>query len=418
MSKIVEIQNLSKKYLIYHENRGAYATLVETLAKKAKHAFQSLCHPIRSTSSKAEKKCEEFWSLKDINFDIEEGDRVGIIGRNGAGKSTLLKVISRITEPTTGRISIRGKVSSLLEVGTGFHPELSGRENIFLNGAILGMPYQEIKRKFDEIVAFAEVEKFLDTPVKQFSSGMHTRLGFAIAAHLDPDLLIVDEVLAVGDIQFQEKCLKKLNDLSSNGRTVLFVSHDVGAIVSLCNKGIFLEKGQLKEFGPIDRCISSYMRSVREQTLSWKGNEGDEHIRVYGVSLEGGQPGREFFYRSEKARIKIEYEVVKPSADLIMGIGVWNHRNQLLASSHTSDHLEHYNALNKIGKRMASFMIDTDLFREGEYSVKLDCSLHNRKKIISDEIALKLQVYAQTKQTRFHSTAKEGLLLGNQWELD
>lgn len=191
MSVVIEVNNVSKKYLIYHENQSAYDTLVETIAYKARRCFDNLSHPFIRHPEAPKKQHEEFWALHDLNFTISEGDRVGIIGRNGAGKSTLLKILSRITEPTKGRIIVRGRVASLLEVGTGFHPELTGRENIFLNGAILGMKHREIKQKFDEIVAFADIEKFLDTPVKRYSSGMYTRLGFAIAAHLDTDLLIV-----------------------------------------------------------------------------------------------------------------------------------------------------------------------------------------------------------------------------------
>jgi lipopolysaccharide transport system ATP-binding protein len=203
---------------------------------------------------------EVFWALRDICFDIYPGDRVGIIGRNGAGKSTLLKILSRITEPTSGRISLRGRVASLLEVGTGFHPELTGRENIYLNGAILGMARAEIRKKFDEIVAFAETEKFLDTPVKRYSSGMYVRLAFAVAAHLEPEILIVDEVLAVGDAQFQKKCLGKMKDVSAfEGRTILFVSHNMTAIKNLCDKIIYLRNGVIEEIGPTNQVINKYL---------------------------------------------------------------------------------------------------------------------------------------------------------------
>ncbi|MFN5862715.1 MAG: ABC transporter ATP-binding protein, partial [Pseudanabaena sp.] len=204
---------------------------------------------------------EEYWALKDVSFEVKQGDRIGIIGRNGAGKSTLLKILSRITEPTSGKISIKGRVSSLLEVGTGFHPELTGRENIYLNGAILGMDRAEIKRNFDEIVSFAEVEKFLDTPVKHYSSGMYVRLAFAVAAHLEPEILIVDEVLAVGDAQFQKKCLGKMKDVSGEGRTVLFVSHSMPTITSLCSNVILLDKGNLIKRGNASEVIMQYYTS-------------------------------------------------------------------------------------------------------------------------------------------------------------
>src|SRR6185312_12685883 len=205
---------------------------------------------------------EEFFALKDINFDVYPGDRLGVIGRNGAGKSTLLKILSRITEPSNGRITIRGRVASLLEVGTGFHPELTGRENIFLNGAILGMGRSEIRKKFDEIVDFAEVEKFLDTPVKRYSSGMYVRLAFAVAAYLESEILVVDEVLAVGDIQFQKKCLGKMEDVSkSEGRTVLFVSHNMGTINQLCNRAILLKSGRISDMGQTSDIVRKYMKS-------------------------------------------------------------------------------------------------------------------------------------------------------------
>src|ERR1035437_2580046 len=230
MSQIIQVNNLSKSYTISHEGKERYTALRDLIAKKAKKIFS-----FPGWKSKAMVTREEFWALEDVSFNIEQGDRVGIIGRNGAGKSTLLKILSRITEPTKGEIRIKGRVSSLLEVGTGFHPELTGRENIFLNGAILGMGRAEIKRKFDEIVDFAEIEKFLDTPVKRYSSGMYVRLAFAVAAHLEPEILVVDEVLAVGDAQFQKKCLGKMEDVSAKeGRTVLFVSHNMQAINQLC----------------------------------------------------------------------------------------------------------------------------------------------------------------------------------------
>jgi lipopolysaccharide transport system ATP-binding protein len=207
--------------------------------------FKAFGSKLRVGSNELTVSSEDFWALKDISFELEQGDRLGIIGRNGAGKSTLLKVLSRITEPTGGRIEITGRVASLLEVGTGFHPELTGRENIFLNGAILGMTKTEIKKKFDEVVNFAEIEKFLDTPVKRYSSGMYVRLAFAVAAHLEPEILIVDEVLAVGDAQFQKKCIGKMEQVGKEGRTVLFVSHNMGAIQGLCGRAVLLEGGKI-----------------------------------------------------------------------------------------------------------------------------------------------------------------------------
>lgn len=256
---VIRVENLSKKYLIKHQQDGqSYKTMRDVLSKGAK----SLWQPFRGNKLEPfGKKCEEFWALKDLSFEIKQGDRVGIIGRNGAGKSTLLKILSRITEPTRGRVKIGGRIASLLEVGTGFHPELTGRENIFLNGAILGMSNSEISRKFDEIVHFSDVEKFLDTPVKRYSSGMYVRLAFSVAAHLESEILIVDEVLAVGDSQFQKKCLGQMGKVSQEGRTVLFVSHNMAAISQLCNKGLLLEQGKVKSSDEIDKVIKEYSNS-------------------------------------------------------------------------------------------------------------------------------------------------------------
>jgi lipopolysaccharide transport system ATP-binding protein len=268
MASVITVENLSKKYIIGHQKQERYTALRDVLANGAKQLTRKLCHPFSPPA--IDSAHEEFWALKDVSFDIKQGDRVGIIGRNGAGKSTLLKILSRITEPTSGRISIKGRVASLLEVGTGFHPELTGRENIFLNGAILGMSKAEIKKKFDEIVAFAEVERFLDTPVKHYSSGMYVRLAFAVAAHLEPEILIVDEVLAVGDAKFQKKCMGKMESVGIEGRTVLFVSHQMAAIQRLCNSVIMLSAGQTKFIGETKVAIDYYLGN-----LAGENSDGD-----------------------------------------------------------------------------------------------------------------------------------------------
>ena len=261
---VVRVEHLGKKYKLMHQTQAGYTTLREQLTQTAKKVSRSMLTLDRQNPTPTE---EEFWALKDVSFEIKQGDRIGIIGRNGAGKSTLLKLLSRITEPTKGRISIKGRIASLLEVGTGFHPELTGRENIYLNGAILGMSKIEIRKKFDEIVAFAEVEKFLDTPVKRYSSGMYVRLAFAVAAHLEPEILIVDEVLAVGDVAFQKKCLGKMEDVATKeGRTILFVSHNLGAIIQLCSLSILLRQGKLTEIGPSKAVVESYLANLSTPT--------------------------------------------------------------------------------------------------------------------------------------------------------
>jgi lipopolysaccharide transport system ATP-binding protein len=263
MSNVISVENLGKKYQLSHQGkRESYLVLRDVISDACRSfAARALSPFLARNPAPNAASCEEFWALKDISFEVKQGSRIGIIGRNGAGKSTLLKILSRITEPTTGRVRIKGRVASLLEVGTGFHPELTGRENIFLNGAILGMGRAEIRGKFDEIVSFAEVEKFLDTPVKRYSSGMYVRLAFAVAAHLDPDILVVDEVLAVGDAQFQRKCLGKMEDVSKTGRTVLFVSHNIAMVKALCNQALLLEGGSVKTFGKAEETINQYLTS-------------------------------------------------------------------------------------------------------------------------------------------------------------
>lgn len=410
MGQIIQIHHVSKKYRLTHDTHRN-STLVESLSRRARSALKKMLHPFRACEQ--EQREEDFWALKDIHLSIEEGDRVGIVGKNGAGKSTLLKILSRITGPTEGWIKMRGRVASLLEVGTGFHPELTGKENIYLNGAILGMKREEIRRKFDEIVAFAEVEKFLDTPVKRYSSGMFTRLGFAIAAHLDPDLLIADEVLGVGDLRFQQKCLKKLNDLGSSGRTVLFVSHDMGSVMSLCNKGIYLEQGAMKASGPIDLCISAYMKEWGTKSMEWKGIQGDEHIQITKVSLSRPSD-RDFFYRGEISPIEIEYSIAKPNPDIVIAAYIYNERRQLVAGSHTGDAASNFNAFNRTGQYKLSLDMDAGLFHEGEYSLEIDCVIHNRKKLLKEEIQLKYQVYAPKKDIRFTGN-RPGAFLGGNW---
>lgn len=263
MSNIaIKVEGLSKSYLVGHNRAQTerYTALRDVIARNARDLARKTRDMIAGRPIVQGDEVEEFWALKDVSFEVQHGETLGIIGRNGAGKSTLLKILSRITEPTTGRITINGRVASLLEVGTGFHPELTGRENIFLNGAILGMTRAEILRKFDEIVAFAEVENFLDTPVKRYSSGMYVRLAFSVAAHLEPEILVVDEVLAVGDLQFQKKCLGKMNDISQGGRTVIFVSHNMAAIRQLCSVGMVFNDGVKSFHGDSSHAVDTYLK--------------------------------------------------------------------------------------------------------------------------------------------------------------
>lgn len=304
---VVRVESLAKKYDIRHLNQPANSTLKDAITSSAKALSRKIIAPLGKNKTGSNR--EEFWALKNLSFEIKQGDVVGIIGRNGAGKSTLLKILSRITEPTKGRISIKGRVASLLEVGTGFHPELSGRENIYLNGAILGMSRIEIQSKFDEIVDFAEVEKFLDTPVKHYSSGMYVRLAFAVAAHLEPEILIVDEVLAVGDVQFQKKCLGKMGNVAKEGRTILFVSHNMSTVESLCNRGILLEGGTVSLDGSSEEAVQVYLEkaySISQDVplAERKDRQGSGKVRAcsFRILNENGeeepalQSGKNYFF--------------------------------------------------------------------------------------------------------------------------
>jgi len=285
MSAVIKVEGLSKCYFIDHRPGPAYRTLRDALANRATRVARRLARPLAGASPAADEgpSREQFWALQDVGFEVEQGERVGIVGRNGAGKSTLLKILSRITDPTKGRIHLKGRVASLLEVGTGFHPELTGRENVFLNGAILGMRRVEIARKFDEIVAFAEVERFLDTPVKRYSSGMYVRLAFAVAAHLESEILIVDEVLAVGDRQFQDKCLGRIEELSTGaGKTILLVSHNLDVIQRVCNRGLYLRQGSIAFDGPVDRALHEY---VTNTTATASSRPLEQRRNRYGSQL-------------------------------------------------------------------------------------------------------------------------------------
>jgi len=304
---IISVNNISKQYVINH-NRQSYYTLRDSIVKAIKAPFQL----IGGGREKVQK--EKFLALSDINFAVQEGETIGIIGNNGAGKSTLLKILSRITPPTTGSIHLRGRVASLLEVGTGFHPELTGRENIFLNGAILGMKQSEIKSKFEEIVTFAEIEKFLDTPVKRYSSGMYVRLAFAVAAHLEPEILIVDEVLAVGDVQFQKKCLGKMNAISQEGgRTVLFVSHNMEAIKKICSKCVLLKDGKIAMFDETSKVIKSYLQLDNKQEITplinRRDREGTGEVKFTDIQITNLQ-GETAIKSHDGLRITLKYTSV------------------------------------------------------------------------------------------------------------
>jgi lipopolysaccharide transport system ATP-binding protein len=325
---IIKVENLGKKYIIGHdlspERFYRSHSLRDTFTHTARGLYQRLRHPLSTNIENTE--AEELWALKNLEFEIEPGDRVGIIGRNGAGKSTLLKVLSRITEPTTGRIEINGRVASLLEVGTGFHPELTGRENIYLNGAILGMTRNEIKAKFDEIVSFSEIERFLDTPVKRYSSGMYVRLAFAVAAHLEPEILIVDEVLAVGDAQFQKKCMGKMEEVGNEGRTVLFVSHNMAMITGLCSDGMLLESGRLTSTGPVSKVVLDYYtdrggNSTKIHFSNPGKQPGDDIVRLVSAEVKNEQGENSCEFKIDTpVTVSLVYRIEKDAGRLIVPV--------------------------------------------------------------------------------------------------
>ncbi|MDP2279063.1 MAG: polysaccharide ABC transporter ATP-binding protein, partial [Nitrospirota bacterium] len=334
---IISVNNISKQYHI--GTKQPYKTLREsimnTLAFPARF-FSRNSSLLTPNTLNLKPDADTFWALKDVSFEVQQGEVIGIIGRNGAGKTTLLKILSRVTEPTEGEVRISGRVASLLEVGTGFHPELTGRENIYLNGAILGMSRAEIKSKFDEIVAFAEIEKFLDTPVKRYSSGMYVRLAFAVAAHLEPEILVVDEVLAVGDAQFQKKCLGKMGEVAKGGRTVLFVSHNMGAVERLCTRAILLDHGTITQSGPVHGVVSAYLQSGmhRSGETTWKDPKaapGDDVVRLRSVRAMNAQGQVSSDYKvTEPISIGVEFEALKPGYRLDAGFQCFDESGNMI----------------------------------------------------------------------------------------
>ena len=326
MSVVIEIEDLGKSYMIGHQDKERrYVAMRDFISEGARKLWSRLRHPEYYTH----ENLEEFWALQNINLEVREGERLGIIGRNGAGKTTLLKLLSRITDPTAGQIKIRGRVACLLEVGTGFHPELTGRENIYLNGAILGMTRQEVRRKFDEIVDFAGVEQFIDTPVKRYSTGMHVRLGFSVAAHLEPEILVVDEVLAVGDASFQKKCIGKMSSVANEGRTVLFVSHQMQAVSNLCNRAVLLDRAKLVKEGGTDEIINEYLNEKTTGQVvdlkERKDRQGNGKLRLIDTWVEDENNCRSTnVIMGQAVKICARYEIQdgKAISGLIVGFAI------------------------------------------------------------------------------------------------
>lgn len=385
MSTIIRVEGLGKSYFISHEQRERYIALRDVMARKTKKIF-SFNYSANKQLHGSTK--EEFWALKDINFEVNQGDRIGIIGRNGAGKSTLLKILSRITEPTTGSAKIKGRVASLLEVGTGFHPELTGAENIYLNGAILGMSRTEVKKKFDEIVDFAGTEKFLDTPVKRYSSGMYVRLAFAVAAHLEPEILFVDEVLAVGDAEFQKKCLGKMEDVSKNeGRTILFVSHNISAVQKLCNQSILLKNGKLVLINNTEKVIKSYSFDNEynikssvwvNKNKNYKVNDILEPIKLSIVDENEKNISiiRNNYKNESKYYFKFEFNLKKFEPNLTIGYSLFNSDNIHLYRSLFTDSEKPCELKNGINILYAELPVN--ILNEDDYKIILDGGVYKK----------------------------------------
>ena len=409
MSTVIKVENLSKAYQIGQIGTGTISRDLERFWATKIRGKEDPFLKIGETNDRSTKGTSDIvWSLKDINFDINQGDAVGIIGKNGAGKSTLLKLLSRVTSPTAGTIKLKGRIASLLEVGTGFHPELTGRENIYLNGAILGMRKAEITQKLDEIIDFSGVERYIDTPVKRYSSGMYVRLAFAVAANLESEVLIVDEVLAVGDAEFQKKCLGKMGDISrGEGRTVLFVSHNMAAIKSLCSKGIVLEKGQLVNYSSAEESISFYSaNSLSEYELPSVHKSFSNKITILKSSIKKNNntlKSGETLYLGDKIAISLTIITLEPLSDLSIAMDVLNVNSELMAHLTNEDDGVFIGKLDK--GQTVDIVISTEslLFVSGLYSINLWVgSGHNIESLysINNFFNFQLEQSTFTKRTR------------------
>ena len=386
----IRVENLSKQYQIGARENG-HTTFREALSG----AFTNTFRRFKSLSGRASAD-ESFWALKDVSFDVQPGEVVGIIGRNGAGKSTLLKILSQISKPTEGRVEINGRVASLLEVGTGFHPELTGRENIFLNGSILGMSRAEIQEKFDEIVAFSGVETFIDTAVKKYSSGMTVRLAFSVAAHLEPEILLVDEVLAVGDAAFQQRCLDKMNSVASAGRTVLFVSHQMQAVSNLCTQGLEMKDGILANHGPAREVVNRYLAAVgsssTERCWALKDSPGDETVRLLGVRAEdraGLSPAT--FPSDEPIFVVLDFDCSHVPSSLCVGFDLLASDGTHVLRSYQTDSVDLAPRISS-GKNLLRCELPAGLLNGGTYHVAPRISLHNVKWCVREDSVVQFSV--------------------------
>jgi lipopolysaccharide transport system ATP-binding protein len=393
----IRVEDLGKQYHI-GERANSYRTFRDMLVGAASAPFRRISKSLRG--DRAIDAAETIWALRHVNFEVRQGEVLGIIGRNGAGKSTLLKLLSRITEPTEGTAAIRGRVGSLLEVGTGFHPELTGRENIFLNGAILGMKRAEIDRRFDEIVEFAEVAKFIDTPVKRYSSGMYLRLAFAVAAHLEPEILLIDEVLAVGDAAFQRKCLGKMSDIAHEGRTVLFVSHNMSAVLRLTEETIVIEKGNIVKRAPSAEAVDYYMTSGLAQTGEriWRDEAIDASAAPFRpISLrvvDNQETTAERVFAKEGFRIEFTYELDADIQGLRTGIYLFTARGEPVFTSFDTDDPQRYDrmAVREAGRHTSRCQIPANFLNEGTFVLGVNASVFRVQSYFTDAYALTFSV--------------------------
>jgi ABC-type polysaccharide/polyol phosphate transport system ATPase subunit len=403
---VITVENLSKRYLVGHcsDRRKQHTTFREMLMREARNFACKAADLVRGRQIVQGDIVEEFWALKNVSFELKRGGVLGVIGRNGAGKSTLLKILSRITEPTEGRVLIEGRVASMLEVGTGFHPELTGRENIFLNGAILGMSRVEIKRKFDEIVAFAEVEKFLDTPVKRYSSGMYVRLAFGVAAHLEPEILLVDEVLSVGDTEFQKKCLGKMSDVAEGGRTVVFVSHNMTAIRQLCSHAILLKGGTIEYEGELSGAVQRYLADAEGTKGIWQRKnvtQGRAVIEQIVVRSHDGAVTDQFF-ANDSVRVEVKVKCIEKIPSAQVAVRITNSEGIPIFTTTNTDGLD---ALVPIqpGQHLFSFRIPGSFLSIGRYYLVVSICMPRIEiiDVVTDEIVFNIET-AINHATRFH----------------
>jgi lipopolysaccharide transport system ATP-binding protein len=400
MTTAIRVEHVSKRYRIGSApQKFRYGMLRDQIVDTLSAPIRA----IRSLGKDIPKDTPNYiWALREVSFDVQEGQVLGIIGRNGAGKSTLLKVLSRVTEPTEGEITLRGRVGSLLEVGTGFHPELTGRENIYLNGAILGMKRSEIESKFDEIVAFSEVEQFIDTPVKRYSSGMYLRLAFAVAAHLEPEILVVDEVLAVGDAEFQRKCLGKMGDVAQQGRTVLFVSHNMSAILRLTQEAIVIEKGRLTKRAPTAEAVDYYLSSGHANAGErfWDDDEIPVNAGPFRpVALRLRDPrGKvvDTLRSTEPTLLEMEYQLSAPITGLRVGLYLNTVRGEFVLTSFDTDSPEKFEKFSARapGRYLSRCRIPADFLNEGRYAIGVNASSFGVRRYFQDEQALAFNVDA------------------------